>query len=79
MFADGGRSALAADLTAISPALAARAGDRYQFQLDDDEKLYPDPASRFQPEGPHGPSEIVDPAAFRWTDADWRGARATAR
>ena len=33
----------------------------------------PDPASRFQPEGPHGPSEIVDPGAFAWTDGAWRG------
>ena len=31
------------------------------------------PASRFQPEGPHGPSQIVDPAAFHWTDHDWCG------
>ena len=36
-------------------------------------RLLPDPASRFQPEGPHGPSEIVDPGTFRWTDRDWRG------
>ena len=34
---------------------------------------YPDPASRFQPDGPHGPSEVVDPAAFRWTDRRWPG------
>jgi len=52
----------------------ARAGDRYQFKLDDDEKLYPDPASRFQPGGPHGPSEIVDPRAFEWSDQSWTGA-----
>ena len=41
--------------------------------LDDDDHPLPDPASRFQPEGPHGPSEVVDAAAFRWTDGDWRG------
>jgi maltooligosyltrehalose trehalohydrolase len=35
--------------------------------------MYPDPASRFQPEGPHGPSELVDAGAFRWTDAGWPG------
>jgi len=52
----------------------ARIGDRYQFKLDDDDRLYPDPASRFQPEGPHGPSEIVDPHTFRWTDQAWTGA-----
>jgi maltooligosyltrehalose trehalohydrolase len=57
----------------FSGRMTASAGDRYQFKLDDDEKLYPDPASRFQPEGPHGPSEIVDPAGFRWSDAGWKG------
>ena len=49
------------------------AGGRYAFMLDDDPHPLPDPASRFQPEGPHGPSEVVDPAAFRWSDGDWPG------
>ncbi|MGH9142944.1 MAG: malto-oligosyltrehalose trehalohydrolase [Vicinamibacterales bacterium] len=57
----------------FSGTIAAAVGDRYQFKLDDDEKLYPDPASRFQPEGPHGASAIVDPRRFRWTDSDWKG------
>jgi maltooligosyltrehalose trehalohydrolase len=52
-------------------------GTRYRYRLDEDETLYPDPASRFQPEGPHGPSELVDPAAFKWTDADWPGLKPT--
>ena len=51
----------------------ARAGSLYQLRLDDDEKLYPDPESRFQPEGPHGPSMIVDPKSFQWTDGAWKG------
>ena len=51
----------------------ARAGMRYRFRLDRGETALPDPASRFQPEGPHGPSEIVDPATFAWTDGAWRG------
>ncbi|HEY6361949.1 MAG TPA: malto-oligosyltrehalose trehalohydrolase [Vicinamibacterales bacterium] len=51
----------------------ARAGDRYWFRLDGDELA--DPASRFQPEGPFGPSEIVDPRCFRWTDSAWSGIR----
>ena len=55
----------------IVPGL--RAGDRYGFRLDDDAKVYADPASRSQPGGPHGPSAIVDPTRFAWTDADWRG------
>jgi maltooligosyltrehalose trehalohydrolase len=52
----------------------AQAGMRYRFRLDDEEKLFPDPASRFQPAGPHGPSQIVDPRTFRWTDDSWPGA-----
>lgn len=48
-------------------------GALYRFRLDGGERLYPDPVSRFQPEGPHGPSQVVDPNRFRWTDRDWRG------
>ena len=71
---NGARAALARDDAGYySGRVAARAGDLYQFQIDDDEKLYPDPASRFQPDGPHGPSEIIDPAQFRWTDGEWTG------
>ena len=54
-------------------AKAATAGTRYRFRVDGEERLYPDPASRFQPEGPHGPSQVVDPASFAWTDGAWRG------
>jgi maltooligosyltrehalose trehalohydrolase len=50
----------------------ARPGSRYYLQLDDGVRL-PDPASRFQPEGPHGPSEVVDPDAYQWHDHDWPG------
>ena len=49
------------------------AGVLYHYRLDGG-AAYPDPASRFQPRGPHGPSEIIDPRAFRWTDREWRGA-----
>ena len=51
------------------------AGARYQLRFDDKNDLFPDPASRFQPEGPHGPSEVVDPSAFRWSDGAWPGVR----
>jgi maltooligosyltrehalose trehalohydrolase len=51
----------------------AGAGTRYRFRLDESDALYPDPASRFQPDGPHGASEVVDPARFAWTDDAWRG------
>lgn len=36
---------------------------------------FPDPASRFQPEGPHGPSQVIDPATFVWTDQSWSGCK----
>jgi maltooligosyltrehalose trehalohydrolase len=47
-------------------------GARYRYALDG-RGPFPDPASRFQPEGVHGPSAVVDPGAFAWTDAGWRG------
>lgn len=50
----------------------ATAGSRYQFMLEDD-LLVPDPASRFQPDDAHGPSEIVGRDAFQWQAAAWRG------
>jgi maltooligosyltrehalose trehalohydrolase len=52
----------------------ARPGQRYRYRVDG-EGPFPDPASRFQPDGPHGPSEVVDPAAFAWTDHGWEGLR----
>ena len=48
------------------------AGDLYAYLLDGEGPL-PDPASRFQPQGVHGPSAVVDPRAFAWTDDGWRG------
>src|SRR5437660_5589308 len=52
------------------------AGTRYWFRVNSSEKFYPDPASRFQPDGPHGPSCIVDPRQFPWTNAQWPGPAA---
>jgi len=52
----------------------ARAGMRYKFQLDGGE-AFPDPASRFQPEGPHGWSQIVNADTFAWTDQQWPGVQ----
>ena len=47
-------------------------GALYRFRLNGQD-VFPDVASRYQPEGVHGPSEIIDPAAFRWSDDDWQG------
>jgi maltooligosyltrehalose trehalohydrolase len=52
----------------------ARAGLRYRFRLDGDGR-FPDPVSRYQPEGPHGPSQLIDPEDFAWTDQNWPGVR----
>src|SRR5689334_21899873 len=45
---------------------------RYWFRLDGG-RLRPDPVSRYQPSGPHGPSAIIDPFSFEWTDHGWAG------
>jgi len=47
-------------------------GERYWLRLDGT-LLRPDPVSRFQPDGPHGPSMVVDPSTFGWTDSNWHG------
>jgi maltooligosyltrehalose trehalohydrolase len=52
----------------------AKAGMAYRYRLEGAHFL-PDPCSRFQPDGPHGPSLIVDPADYRWRDEVWRGIR----
>src|SRR5262249_35924462 len=50
-------------------------GMLYQFRFERNGPLFPDPASRFQPEGPHGPSQIVNPSTYRWNDDHWNGVR----
>ncbi len=47
------------------------AGDLYKFRLNGEQCL-PDPASRWQPAGVHGPSMVIDPGTFQWTDMKWR-------
>lgn len=56
----------------FSASLAAGPGTLYFYILNGDQ-LRPDPASRFQPEGVHGPSQVVDPSEFEWEDQDWKG------
>jgi maltooligosyltrehalose trehalohydrolase len=48
------------------------AGTNYVYLLNGETER-PDPASKFQPEGVHGPSQVVDPSTFDWTDQHWRG------
>jgi maltooligosyltrehalose trehalohydrolase len=53
---------------------AAGPGTRYRFRLNGDpDRAFPDPASRSQREGVHGPSEVVGPAADGWDAFDWQG------
>ncbi|MFB3924869.1 MAG: malto-oligosyltrehalose trehalohydrolase [Syntrophales bacterium] len=54
-------------------AAGAGEGTLYRFRLDREDIRYPDPASRFQPGGVHGPSCVVDPRSFKWTDSEWSG------
>ena len=54
-----------ADVSDVAP------GALYYYRLDDGRE-HPDPASRFQPQGVHGPSQVVE-NDFPWTDGDWRG------
>jgi maltooligosyltrehalose trehalohydrolase len=70
----GGHTSLSADGEGYFSGTAreARAGSLYKYRLDGGES-FPDPASRFQPEGPHGPSQVIDPAAYRWQDGEWKG------
>ncbi|WP_075629219.1 malto-oligosyltrehalose trehalohydrolase [Xaviernesmea oryzae] len=72
---DGQRHALTTDGHGYFEGVVAgmQPGSLYQLQLDEEARLYADPASRFQPEGPEGPSEVMDASAYRWTDDDWRG------
>jgi maltooligosyltrehalose trehalohydrolase len=49
---------------------AGRPGDLYWYQLG--ERLVADPASRFQPTGVEGPSQVVDPRGYAWTETEWR-------
>ena len=51
---------------------SAGAGTLYKFRLDDAGD-FPDPASRFQPSGPHGPSQVIDSVRYAWRDGGWSG------
>ena len=51
----------------------AAPGSRYAFRFEGVDRALPDPASRFNPDGVHEPSEVVDASAYEWRDGDWRG------
>jgi len=59
----------------FSGTVTCGVGARYRFRLNRSKNFHPDPASRFQPDGPHGSSYVIDPFAFKWTDANWRGVK----
>jgi len=50
---------------------AARPGSLYRYRIDGAQEV-PDPASRANPQGVHGPSQVIDPHAHPWSDAAWR-------
>ncbi|RDJ02993.1 malto-oligosyltrehalose trehalohydrolase [Rhizobium grahamii] len=52
---------------------ALETGTLYQIRLGDEPECLPDPASRFQPEGPSGPSMLVDSSSYQWQATDWLG------
>lgn len=51
----------------------ASVGTVYRFEVGGEAGRFPDPASRFQPDGPSGASQVVDPDRFTWTDTAWPG------
>jgi malto-oligosyltrehalose trehalohydrolase len=50
----------------------AGSGTLYRYRVDGGQRV-PDPASRFQPQDVHGPSQVIDSGAWEWTDSEWRG------
>jgi maltooligosyltrehalose trehalohydrolase len=62
----------AGDGTFAGTFATIRPGDLYMYLLDG-EGPFPDPCSRYQPQGVHGPSAVVDPSEFEWSDGEWRG------
>jgi maltooligosyltrehalose trehalohydrolase len=71
---DGGRRSLARHQTGLfyGSYEDVAPGTRYRYSLDGQSPC-PDPASRWQPDGVHGPSAVVDPRGFVWTERHWTG------
>jgi maltooligosyltrehalose trehalohydrolase len=71
---DGRTVALAAEAGGYHACeVVAKPGSRYGFRFEGDDKIYPDPASRSQPDGPHGLSAVADLSAYAWHDTGWPG------
>src|SRR5688500_16726540 len=66
---------LASEGNGYHSGTVAAAGPDTLYRIRIDHGSFPDPASRFQPDGPHGPSQVIDPE-FEWTDANWQGRAA---
>jgi malto-oligosyltrehalose trehalohydrolase len=66
---------MARDAEGVFVLATPEAGPGTLYRYVADAKAYPDPASRRQPQGVHGPSEVVDPRAYDWRDREWRGRR----
>ncbi|HWA10294.1 MAG TPA: malto-oligosyltrehalose trehalohydrolase [Opitutaceae bacterium] len=75
MFVGGGEFPLGAEAGGYFSGFCrgARAGSDYRIRLD--AGLFPDPASRFQPQGVAGPSECIDPGGYAWRHPEWRRPR----
>ena len=71
------RVKLSADEDGYWVARVASAGTNtlYRYAIDGRKEAFADPVSRFQPRGPLGPSQVIDPHAFAWTDAAWSGVQ----
>lgn len=74
IFATGQVTPLSAEADGYFSGTIPIAGPKYKYQIDGGEP-FPDPASKYQPEGPHGFSQLVDPDAFTWSDSTWPGIR----
>src|SRR5690349_18371803 len=76
LLGSGKTHSLGRDETGYFTGIASDAapGMTYRYRLDG-ERDFPDPCSRFQPEGPHGPSQIVNPSSYHWLDREWPGVR----
>jgi maltooligosyltrehalose trehalohydrolase len=66
---------LKAEVNGYFSGLTSDFGPDGLYKIKLDSGSFPDPASRFQPEGPYGASQIIDPRACRWTDEQWPGIK----